>query len=576
MSIRELPNSKSEIIEALLQFKGTFYSIGIFTACINIILIAPALYMMQVYDRVLASRNEETLFMLSFILIAMLLVMALLERVRSMVIIKAGKKIDAFLNERVFNAAFRQNLKKDGINAGQALNDLNTIRQFMTGSSIFAFFEAPWFPIYLALIFFFNFWLGLFALVGTGTLFFLAWLNEYLTGAALKKTNSLAIQSSQITTNNLRNAEVIEAMGMLPNLRNRWYETHSQYLALQADVSKKAASINAATKFVRILIQSLILGIAAYLVISGYVSPGMMIAASVLLGRATAPVEQIIGIWRQWDGVRDAYHRLTQLLQNNPRPQETMTLPAPLGNLEVFSLRASPPGAEHLVLKGVSFKLNQGDVLGIVGPSGAGKTTLARILVGVFPILSGDVRLDGSQIGGWNKEELGPSIGYLPQDIELFSGTIAENIARFGPVESEKVIKAAQLAGVHNMILKMPNGYDTKIGDAGFGLSGGQKQRIGLARALFGEPSFIVLDEPSSNLDEAGEVALTRAIEKLRQLQKTTVVISHRNSTIKVTNKLLILNDGQVQAFGLSKDVIEGLNKAGQRATAQNNPSNLK
>lgn len=576
MLIRGLPDSKSEIIDALLQFKKIFYSIGIFTACINTILIAPSLYMMQVYDRVLGSRNEETLYMLSFILIAMLLVMALLERVRSMVVIKAGRKIDAFLNERVFNAAFQQNLKKEGINAGQALNDLNTIRQFVTGSSIFAFFEAPWFPIYLALIFFFNFWLGLFALVGTGTLFFLAWLNEYLTGAALKKANSLAIQSSQITTNNLRNAEVIEAMGMLPNLRNRWYETHSQYLALQADVSQKAASITATTKVVRIAIQSLILGIAAYLVISGHVSQGMMIAASVLIGRATAPVEQIIGIWRQWDGVRDAYHRLTQLLENNPKPQETMTLPAPLGNLEVFSLRATPPGAERLVLKGVSFKLNQGDILGIVGPSGAGKTTLARILVGVFPILSGDVRLDGSQIGGWNKEELGPSIGYLPQDIELFSGTIAENIARFGPVESEKVIKAAQLAGVHDMILKMPNGYDTKIGDAGFGLSGGQKQRIGLARALFGEPSFVVLDEPNSNLDEAGEVALTRAIEKLRQLQKTTIVISHRNSTIKVTNKLLILNDGQVQAFGPSKDVIEGLNKAGQRATAKNNPANLK
>jgi len=547
---------KSEIIEALAQFKKVFYAIGWFSACINSLMLIPSIYMMQVYDRVLASRNHATLVMLTLIVLGLLILMAFLEHVRSMVVIHMGSKIDAFLNERIYNAAFEQNLKKDGINAGQALNDLTTIRQFVTGTSVFAFFEIPWFPIYLALIYCFSIWLGLFATFGVAILFLLAWLNETVSHAPLSEANNLAIQSSQITTNNLRNAEVIHAMGMLPNLRNRWYQIHQKFLQKQAQASQNAALITSITKSVRIAIQSLILGLAAFLVISGNVSGGMMIAASVLIGRATAPVEQMIGIWRQWRGVTSSYDRLNLLLDSNPVRPVGMSLPAPKGILDIEGVRAAPPGTQFLVLKGVSFSLQVGDILGVIGPSGSGKSTLARLLVGVWPALSGSVRLDGADVYQWNKDELGSSIGYLPQDIELFSGTIAENIARFGEIDSQKIVKAAQMSGVHELILKMPNGYDTKIGDAGQGLSGGQKQRIGLARALYGDPSFIVLDEPNSNLDDTGEQALGQAILELRRQKKTVVVISHRHPIVKVTNKLLVMNDGTVGAFGPTEQVI--------------------
>ena len=549
-----LPNS--EIIEALAQFKKVFYAIGWFSACINTLMLVPSIYMMQVYDRVLASRNHATLVMLTLIVVGLLVLMAFLEHVRSMVVIHMGSKIDAFLNERIYNAAFEQNLKKEGINAGQALNDLTTIRQFVTGTSVFAFFEIPWFPIYLALIYYFSVWLGLFATAGVAVLFLLAWLNEFVSHAPLSEANNLAVQSSQITTNNLRNAEVIHAMGMLPNLRNRWYQIHQKFLQKQAQASQNAALVTSITKAVRIAIQSLILGLAAFLVISGGVSAGMMIAASVLIGRATAPVEQVIGIWKQWRGVTSAYDRLNKLLDNNPARPVGMSLPPPQGALEVEAVRATPPGSQFWVLKGVSFSLQVGDILGVIGPSGSGKSTLARLLVGVWPASAGMVRLDGADVYQWNKDELGPSIGYLPQDIELFSGTIAENIARFGEIDSQKIVKAAQLAGVHELILKMPNGYDTKIGDAGQGLSGGQKQRIGLARALYGDPSFIVLDEPNSNLDDIGERALGQAILELRQQKKTVVVISHRHPIVKVTNKLLVMNDGTVGAFGPTDQVV--------------------
>ena len=553
---------KSEIIEALAKFKKVFYAIAWFSACINTLMLIPSIYMMQVYDRVLASRNHATLYMLTFIVVGLLVLMAFLEHIRSMVVIQMGSKMDSFLNERIYNAAFEQNLKKDGINAGQAISDLTTIRQFVTGTSIFAFFEIPWFPVYLALIYYFSAWLGIFATFAVAILFLLAWLNESVSHGPLTEANQLAVQSSQITTNNLRNAEVIHAMGMLPSLRNRWYQLHQKFLLSQAQASKNAALVTSITKSVRIAIQSLMLGFAALLVISGGVSAGMMIAASVLIGRATAPVEQIIGIWRQWRGVTSAYERLNALLNNNPIRPVGMSLPPPKGALDVEGVRAGPPGTQFLVLKGVSFKLEVGDVLGIIGPSGSGKSTLARLIVGVWPALSGTVRLDGAEVYQWNKDELGPSIGYLPQDIELFSGTIAENIARFGDVDSEKVVKAALLAGVHQLILKMLKGYDTQIGDAGQSLSGGQKQRIALARALYGDPSFIVLDEPNSNLDDVGENALGQAILELRRQKKTVVVISHRHPIVKVTTKLLVLNDGLVGAFGPTEMVIAEITKA--------------
>ena len=561
---------KNEITEALLKFKNVFYTVAVFTAVINILMLVPSIYMLEVYDRVLVSRNETTLYVLTFMCVGLFALIAILEYIRSMVVIRVGAKMDTFLNNRVFTAAFEQNLRSVGVNAGQALNDLTTIRQFVTGNGMFAFFDAPWFPIYLLVIFVFNFWMGLFSLVSVILLVGLAWLNEIVSRKPLAEANSTAIRSSNMATNNLRNAEVIEAMGMLPNMRKRWYSQHLKFLNLQAEASQKASRVSSATKFVTIAVQSLILGVGALLVIRGQVTAGMMIAGSILLGRALAPVQQIIGVWRQWSSVTSAYGRLQSLLADNPPREAGMELPKPTGVVSVESVTAAPPMAAVAVLKGVSFQIQSGDCLGVIGPSGSGKSTLARLVVGVWRAAVGKVRLDGADVFLWNKDELGPSVGYLPQDIELFAGTISENIARFGEVNAEQVVAAAKLAGVHELILRLPEGYDTLIGDGGLGLSGGEKQRLGLARALYGEPSLIVLDEPNSNLDDIGEIALTQAIIRLRQMRKTVILISHRPSIIRETNKLLVLRDGMVSAFGPTDQVLKDLAqfKAQQEAQA--------
>lgn len=553
---------KNEITEALMEFKKVFITIGVFSAVINMLMLVPSIYMLEVYDRVLASQNEFTLLMLTLMILGLYALISFLEHVRSMVVIRVGARLDSFLNNRVYTAAFEQNLKKSGVNAGQALNDLTTIRQFVTGNGLFAFFDAPWFPIYLLVIFLFSFWMGLFAFVSTVILIALAWINELVSKKPLTEANNIAVMSSNIATNNLRNAEVIEAMGMLPNLRARWFEMHKKFLSLQAEASQRAAAVAAITKFVQIAVQSLILGLGALLVIKGSVTSGMMIAGSILLGRAMSPVQMIIGVWKQWRGVMSSYERLTHLLGTNPPRKAGMSLPSPTGFVSVESITAAPPGSQIAVLKNVSFALDAGDTLGVIGPSGSGKSTLARLLVGVWPSAMGNVRFDGADVYRWNKDELGPSIGYLPQDIELFAGSISENIARFGDVDPDKVIKASQLAGVHDLILHFPQGYDTQIGDAGSGLSGGQKQRIGLARALYGDPSVVVLDEPNSNLDDAGEASLAKAIVAIRQSGKTVIIISHRPSILQTTNKLLLLRDGMVQAFGPTDQVIKALAQA--------------
>jgi ATP-binding cassette subfamily C exporter for protease/lipase len=577
-------NPKNEIQLVLAKFKRTFVTVGTFSAIINLLMLVPSLYMLQVYDRVLASRNEITLLMLTLMMLGAFLFMGGLELIRSFVLIRVGAKFDMELNRRVYTAAFEQNLKAAGGNAGQALTDLTSLRQFLTGNALFAFFDAPWFPIYLIVIFLFEPSLGVFALSGTVVLVALAYLNERMTGKALAEASKMAISANTLATNNLRNAEVIESMGMLPNLMGRWFKQHGKFLHLQADASEKAGMVSAATKFVQTALQSLILGFGALLVLENKITPGMMIAASILVGRALAPVQQVIAVWKSWSSTRSAYERLSQLLEANPSRDAGMELPKPKGDLSIEGVTAAPPGVTSPVLRSVSFAIKAGDVLAIVGPSGSGKSTLARLLVGVWPAIMGKVRLDGADIYQWNKGELGPNMGYLPQDIELFTGSIAENIARFGEVDAEKVVEAAKRAGVHEMILRFPKGYDTVLGDGGAGLSGGQKQRIGLARAMYGDPAVMVLDEPNSNLDDVGEAALVQAIHDFRQRGKTVVLITHRPSAIQVSTKLLVLKDGAVAAFGPSSQVLAALQEqnqklmeaqrqaAGQRAAQQGGP----
>jgi len=559
-------DKKSEIGQALLTFKSTFWTVGTFSAITNLLMLVPSLYMLQVYDRVLASRNEMTLLMLTVLMLGAYLLMSGLELVRSFVLVRVGARFDMLLNKRVYTAAFEQNLKESGGNAGQSLNDLTTLRQFLTGNALFAFFDAPWFPVYLIVIFLFEPSLGWFALAGTVILVILAYVNERVTKAPLAEANTVAIASSTMATNNLRNAEVIESMGMLPNLITRWFKTHSKFLTLQADASEKAARIASATKFVQVSLQSLVLGFGALLVLENKITGGMMIAASILVGRALAPVQQVIGVWKSWSTTRSAMERLNKLLEANPAREAGMQLPAPTGALRAEAVTAGPPGAKAPVVRNLSFAIAAGDVLGVIGPSGSGKSTLARLLVGVWPAMMGKVRLDGVDMFQWNKAELGPHIGYLPQDIELFSGTISENIARFGEVDPEKVVMAAKRAGVHDMILHLPTGYDTPLGDGGAGLSGGQKQRLGLARAMYGDPALLVLDEPNSNLDDVGEQALVRAIADMRQRGKTIVLITHRPTILSATNKLLMMRDGTSQMFGPTNEVLAALQEANKKA----------
>ena len=559
---------RNEIEQTLAMFKNTFFTIGAFSAISNLLMLVPSIYMLQVYDRVLASRNEITLLMLTLMMLGAYLVMSALELVRSFILVRVGVQFDMKLNKRVYTAAFEQNLKKAGGNAGQALSDLTNIRQFLTGNALFAFFDAPWFPIYLLVIFFFEPSLGLFALGGTVVLVVLAFINERVTHKPLAEANAMAIASTTLATNNLRNAEVIESMGMLPNLLNRWFKLHGKFLQLQAEASEKGGMVGAVTKFVQVSLQSLVLGYGALLAIEGKITPGMMIAASILVGRALAPVQQVIGVWKSYSTTRSAYERLVALLGANPERSAGMELPKPLGAITVEGVSAAPPGSQVAVIKGLNIGIAPGDVVGVIGPSGSGKSTLARLLVGVWPAFAGKVRLDGADIFTWNKGELGPHIGYLPQDIELFGGSVSDNIARFGEVDPEKVVQAAKRAGVHELILHFPQGYDTLLGDGGAGLFGGQRQRIGLARAMYGDPSVIVLDEPNSNLDEVGEAALVQAINDLRQRGKTIVLITHRTSAIGVTNKLLLLRDGVAEMYGPTNQVLAALQETNQKQAA--------
>jgi ATP-binding cassette subfamily C exporter for protease/lipase len=564
---------RTELAEVLFSFRKAFYTAGLFSMFINLLGLVPSIYMLQVYDRVLQSRNITTLVMLTVIMLGFYLMLGMLELARSKLLIRIGAQLDVKLNNRVFVASFERNLKRAGGNAGQALGDLTNVRQFLTGNGLFAFFDAPWAPLYLIVIFLFSPWLGVFALFASLILFSLAWATELSTRKPLAEATQVAASANNYATNNLRNAEVIEAMGMLDNLRNRWLQKQMRFLALQNEASDKAASISAATKSVRIAVQSLVLGGGALLVIDGQLTPGGMIAASILLGKALGPVELAIGVWRQLLGARTAYHRLEELLQEHPERPSGMALPAPAGSLLLEGVMAAAPGSQVMILKQVGFSVAPGEIVGVIGPSASGKSTLARLLVGVWPTLGGKVRLDGADIYTWDKNLLGPSVGYLPQDIELFEGTIAENIARFGDVDAGQVVEAARLAGVHDMILRFPKGYDTQIGDGGSALSGGQRQRIAFARAIYGNPSFVVLDEPNSNLDDVGEAALVRAIQELKRRGTTVILITHRTSIISVVDKLLLLVDGMLQLYGPRDQVLFAIQQRAQAATNPNQPA---
>jgi ATP-binding cassette subfamily C protein EexD len=449
------------------------------------------------------------------------------------------------------------------------MDDLTALRQFLTGNGLFAFFDAPWLPIYVAVMFVFHPWYGWFSIATAILLILLAIANEQATAKTLAEANELALMGRGLLNRNFRNAEVIESMGMLTNIRQRWLSTSYKVLQLQSIASSRAGLITAISKVVRLTSQSIILGVGAYLVIEREISPGLMIAGSILLGRALAPIDLMIGSWKGFVNARGQYLRLHNALLNIPAEPEKMPLPAPKGNLQLEDVHVMPPGSNSLILKGISLGIQPGDFVGVMGPSGAGKSTFARAILGIWPTVKGSIRLDGAEITGWNRQTLGPYLGYLPQDIELFEGTISENIARFGEVDPQKVVNAAQLADVHDLILHLPEGYDTVIGGSAGNLSGGQRQRIGLARALYDDPVLLVLDEPNSNLDEQGEFALAHALQALKQKQVTVILITHRQNILSKVDKLLILNEGQLAVFGPRDQVIAHLQKQTQQASSQ-------
>jgi ATP-binding cassette subfamily C protein EexD len=565
--------AQSDLEKALKECKGAFFSAAGFSMVINLLMLVPTIYMLQVYDRVVPTGNKSTLLMLTLIVFVLFLTMSIMEWARSQILVRVSARLETLLNQRVFSVAYKQALHSGGQNAtSQSFDDLTGLRQFLTGNGLFAFFDAPWMPIYIALMFVFHPWYGWFSVATGIILVLLAIANEQATAKTLSEATKLAIAGRGQISRNLRNAEVIEAMGMMANVRQRWLATTHQVLVLQSVASSRAGLIGATSKVVRLTSQSLILGLGAYLVIEREITPGLMIAGSILLGRALAPIDMMISTWKGFVNARGQYQRLHDILLQIPADTDKMSLPAPTGLIKFEEAHVIPPGAKVPALKGISLTIEPGDLLGVIGSSGAGKSTFARALLGIWPTASGKIRLDGAEVSAWNREELGPYIGYLPQDVELFEGSISENIARFGEIDAEKVVNASKMADVHELILRLPEGYDTIIGASGGSLSGGQKQRIGLARALYGNPVVVVLDEPNSNLDEQGELALSNALQRMQQKQVTVILVTHRHNVLSKVDKLLVLNEGLLTVYGPRDQVIAHLQQQAQQvATVASN-----
>ncbi|PPV34358.1 type I secretion system permease/ATPase [Ectopseudomonas oleovorans] len=547
---------------ALKACKGSFISVGVFSFFVNALMLVPSFYMLQVYGRVVTSGSISTLVMLTIIMTVLMITMGSLEWARSRVMVRVSTKLDVMLSRQVYRASFKRALDSGGMDASaQPLNDLTGLRQFLTGNGLFAFFDAPWLPIYIGVMFLFHPWFGWLAIASAIILLLLAFANEKLTGKALAEANRQNIAASLYTTKNLRNAEVIESMGMLETLMARWAQRQKKVLLLQSQASDSGGTISSISKTFRTFVQSLVLGLGAYLAVKHELNPGLMIAGSILLGRALAPIDMIIGSWKGFISARSQYTRLNEILDKQLAEPERMSLPSPKGEVRVENLIISAPGSKAPIIRNVSFAAAAGSIVGVIGPSASGKSTLARALLGVWAPQHGVVRLDGADVNAWDKRELGPHLGYLPQDIELFEGTVGDNIARFGDIDAAKVVEAARIAGVHEMILQLPDGYDTVIGGDGVNLSGGQRQRIGLARALYGDPRLIVLDEPNSNLDEVGERALAAALRVLKARGATVFVITHRTSILDQLDRLLVLRDGAIALYGPRELVVAELNK---------------
>jgi ATP-binding cassette subfamily C exporter for protease/lipase len=554
-------STPSELSLAFEPLKPVILKAIGFSTLISLFALMPTVYMLEVYDRVVNSRSGMTLLMLTVLIVLAYAVMELLENIRGSLMRAAGVKVDEALSKRVYDAMFLGFLKRQVGGSTQVLNDLKLVREFLADPALMAIFEAPVALVALALIFAISPVLGWASVLGAIALLGVAYMNERATRKPLNEANRSAVGAQQFAEASLRNAQVMESMGMLDAVHDRWQKRQQEFVAYQATASAGAGLWTAISKAIQQVTSSFLLGLGVWLLLKNMLNGGesMMIIGSILGGRVLAPLSQLVAQWNSVVNVRAAWSRLDNLLANVPIKPVAMPLPAPKGMLNVEGLTAGAPGRQVPIVRGVQFALSPGEVLAVVGPSASGKTTLARLLVGLWPAMSGKVRLDGADVYTWEKTELGPYLGYLPQGVELLDGTLAENIARFGEVDMAQVEAAARLVGVHELIMSLPQGYNSPVGRDGTMLSGGQRQRVGLARALYGKPVFVVLDEPNSSLDEAGDAALANAIATLKQLGTTFVVMTHRTSLLGVADKMLIMRDGAQQAFGPRDEVFAAL-----------------
>ncbi len=555
--------SGGEVLSVLKASRGVIISTWVFSCLVNVLMLTGSLFMLQVYDRVIPSSSIPTLVALSFIVLILYLYYGFLEYVRTRLLVRIGRRVEEALRSRVFDAVSFTALKKMGNVGGQPVSDLNTIRQFLGGQGPLAYLDMPWVPIYIVVVFLLHWVLGIVAVVSALIIAGLALLTESATREPMAKANTSMVKSTLLTEEARRNAEALYSLGMKGAMRKRWLANQHEALDHQTRANDAGATYSSMSRVFRMIVQSGMLAAGAYLAVKHEISGGSIVASSIIMGRALAPVEQAVGNWQQFLGARKAVERLSKVLDLVPVEQGRMQLPPPVGLLEVENLVAMLPGSDKPILQGITFRVRPGKGLGIIGPTGAGKSTLARLLVGLMQPLRGSVRLDGATADQRNDDERGRMIGYLPQDIQIFDGTVAQNISRF--IENPnpaKIVEAAKLANIHDFVMRLPEGYDTPLAEGGSRLSAGQKQRVALARALFGDPVLFVMDEPNSNLDADGEVALDRAIRACLKRGASVVVVAHRPSALHAMDDLLVLTNGQVAAYGTRDEIMK---KVGQR-----------
>ena len=554
------PTEVASVKQALLRCKDSFVALGVFSGVVNLLMLVPAFYMLNVYDKAVGHSSIQTLVMLSLLTFLLFAAMGTLEITRSQVLVHISTRLREILSPALHRVSFENAVLVGPANASpQPLIDLNSFRAFLSGPALIALLDAPWVPIYLTVLFLFHPLLGWMGVVACIFFFALAIANQRMTKTALAQANLINRMSGVSMAQELRNAEVASAMGMLERLRGRWQADQSQLIGAQSEASSVRGFFNGTIKTLRLAVQSAAIGAGALLVIQQEISPGMIIAGSILIGRALQPIEVAVGAWAGYADAKEQYMRIDLFLDKFKPPTPKMELPPIQGRISATAATIVPPGSQTPSIKRAEFACAPGTVFLLMGPSGAGKSSLIKGILGLWPTSAGEIRLDGAEASSFSRQELGPQIGYLPQDIELFQGTVKDNIARFGTADSEAVILAAEDAGVHEFILSLPQGYDTDIGLAGAVLSPGQRQRIALARALFGRPKLVVLDEPNSNLDEAGERALNAAIETLKTTDSTVIIVSHRQSVLPIVDYVLLLNDGLIQDAGPKDEVFDRL-----------------